>query len=57
MDAHTVRIFGFILAASVRVEGMKAENQARIARGECAAYGEDAFNIEAAHIESLAREV
>ena len=57
MDAHTVRILGSILAASARVEGMKAENQHRLACGNSIAYGEEAFAIEANHLESLAREI
>lgn len=57
MDAHTTRILGFILAASARVEGMKAENQHRLACGNSIAYGEEAFGIEANHIETLAREI
>ena len=57
MDNHTARIFAFIQAELVRVEGMKAENVHREMLGEGPAYGEEAFGIAAAHIESLAREI
>lgn len=57
MSDHTVRILGLILASYARVEAMKAENAFRMACGNSPAYGEDAFNIEANHIESLAREI
>lgn len=57
MDNHTARMFAFVMAEVARVEGMKAENAHRAACGEGPAYGEEAFGIAAAHIESLAREI
>ena len=57
MDAHTVKILGLILAASARVEGMKAENEYRLTCGNSPAYGEEAFAVEANYLESLAREI
>lgn len=57
MDEHTVRVFGYMLAEYARIEGMKAENMQRQALGESMAYGEAAFNIEARHLDELARQL
>ena len=57
MNDQTVTIYGQMLAAYARIEGMKAENAHRIDCGNSIAYGEDAFNIEATHLEDLARRV
>ena len=57
MNAYGHGKFGLILAAHARVQGMVAENQCRDALQQQAAYGEDAFNAEAALMEELARAV
>lgn len=57
MDNHTARIFAFIQAELVRVEGMKAENARRAVNNEEPTWTQEAFDNEAAHIESLAREI
>ncbi|BDU72320.1 hypothetical protein [Mesoterricola silvestris] len=57
MDPHTTRILISALASNARVEAMKAENQHRLATGNSVAYGEDAFLIEAGHLENLAHEI
>ena len=51
--AMIARQTAFILAAHARVRGMMAENQHRLSVGQSIAYGEEAFNIEAAHMENL----
>ena len=57
MDNHTARIFAFIQAELVRVEGMKAENARSLFFNESPTWGQAAFDQAAAHIESLAREI
>lgn len=46
-----------IEASKARIEGMKAENEARLRQGEAPAYGEDAFFIEADIFQHLAIQV
>lgn len=46
-----------IEASKARVEGMKAENEIRLRRGEALAYGDDGFFIEAEILQQLAIQV
>ena len=57
MTPITVRYFALISAANARIVGMHAENQRRLSCGESIAYGDEAFECEAAYLESLAMEV
>ena len=57
MNHHCVQALANIAAAQARIEGMKVENLERTSRGEAPAYGEYAFNVEANHLEGIAREV
>lgn len=49
--------FGMILAANARVQGMVAENMQRQALGQSMAHTPHDFEIEAALIEDLSREI
>jgi hypothetical protein len=57
MTPVTVRYFALISAVNARVAGMQAENQHRLSCGNSIAYGNEAFECEAAYLESLALEV
>lgn len=57
MNAFGHSKFAMVLAAYARVQGMVAENAHREACGNSVAYGEEAFAIEAAQMEDLAREI
>lgn len=57
MTEVTVRHLALILAASARVEGMKASNQQRSVLGESAGYTEQDFGYEAAELGRLAYSV
>lgn len=57
LEPHHLRLFLFALAANARVEGMKAENQHRLNCGNSIAYGEEAFEVQATALETLAREL
>lgn len=54
MNNRLLALYGQMLAANARVEGMVADNQSWVARGQSPAYGEDHFNAEASHLEELA---
>lgn len=43
-----------IEASKARIEGMKAENESRLRRGEAPAYGEDRFFAEAGILQQVA---
>ena len=43
-----------IEASKARIEGMKAENEIRLRRGEAPAYGEDHFLTEAGILQQVA---
>lgn len=53
MNSQLVGILAAIYASNARVLGMQAENAHRAACGESPAYGEEAFGIEATHLERL----
>ena len=53
MSSQLVGILAAIFAAQARIEGMKAENSLRECQGNSPAYGEDAFNHEAAFLQHL----
>lgn len=57
MTPETVRCFGLMIAAQTRVAGMVAENQQALACGNSVPYGEQAFLVEAFHLEQLAIQV
>ena len=57
MTPETCRCFALIAAAQARIAGMQAENAQRLDCGNLIAYGEDAFNIEAAFLEQLSIQV
>lgn len=57
MDSYHLRIYGFIEATKIRVEGMKAENLRRALNNESPAWSQEAFDHEAAQIESLVRDL
>jgi hypothetical protein len=57
MESWQVRLQIEAMACVVRVEGMKAENQARIQNGEAIAYVAGHFNEEAGELSRLAREI
>ena len=56
MNQQLVKILCFALAEYARIEAMKAENQARIARDETIAYTESEFNNSASALDHLAME-
>lgn len=56
MSPQLVGILAAIFAAQARVAGMQAENAHRVACGNSPSYGEEAFQIEAHHMEVLANE-
>lgn len=57
MTPETCRCFALIAASQARIAGMQAENAQRLDCGNSIAYGEDAFNIEAAFLEQLSIQV
>lgn len=57
MNDKTVRILALVCAANARIEGMKAENNQRIAIEASMAYTDQDFAYEAAELERLAFEV
>lgn len=56
MNNRLLALYGQMLAANARVEGMVADNQAWVAQGQSPAYGEDHFYAEANHLEELANQ-
>jgi hypothetical protein len=56
MNHHAVANLARAYAVQARIEGMKAENTLREQLGESPAYGEHAFNVEAAQLEEIARD-
>lgn len=54
MNNRLLALYGQMLAANARVEGMVADNQSWVAQGQSPSYGEDHFNAEASHLEELA---
>lgn len=57
MNAHQLYIYGELLAANARVEGMVADNQCRVACGDSPAYIGQHFQAESQHMQDLARQV
>lgn len=57
MNNQVARLLVDAMASSARVEGMKAENQHRISNGDSIAYGEEAFAIQAGHMDRIAYEM
>lgn len=57
MNHHCVAALANIAAAQARIDGMKVENLQREQHGEPPAHDAHAFNIEAEHLEAIAREV
>lgn len=54
MNNRLLALYGQMLAANARIEGMVADNQGWVAQGQSPSYGEDHFNAEASHLEELA---
>lgn len=55
MNDTTAALLMRAFACMARIEAMKAENEARVLRGESPAYGADSFFEEAANLEELSR--
>lgn len=56
MNNRLLALYGQMLAANARVEGMVADNQAWVAQGQSPSYGEEHFSSEALHLEELANQ-
>jgi hypothetical protein len=56
MNAQLLYVYGELLAANARVEGMVASNQQRVAEGGSPAYGESYFFAESQHMQDLANQ-
>lgn len=56
MKPRLVAILALIAAAQARVAGMQAENERRTSCGHSLAYGAEAFQVEANHLETLSIE-
>lgn len=54
MSPQLVSILAQVLASDARVQGMMAENATREGGGNSPAYGQVAFDHEAAHLDMLA---
>jgi len=57
MDAHTLKIQLQGYAIVARIVGMQAENAHRMCTDQSVAYGEEAFEIQAAALEQLAHDI
>jgi len=56
MNAQQLYVYGELLAANARVEGMVADNQHRIACGDSPCYVGEHFHAEAEHMSDLAKQ-
>ena len=57
MDQDLLKLQARMYAEVARMEGYKADNQARVHRGEYAVYGEEDFNLIAFELEKLCHEM
>jgi hypothetical protein len=54
MDSYDIKRLALILAINAEIEGLKAENAARVSNNLTIAYDEDSFNEKATQLRNLA---